>query len=181
MIQIKDKEFVPFIGKEVIEERIKFLAQQINTSYQDKTPIFIPILNGSFMFAADLLKKINISCELCFIRVSSYENIQSSGSVKQLLGLDKDISDRDVVIVEDIIDTGLTMREIINELNKLKPKSIKIAALLSKPTAHKTPIAIDFIGFEIEDKFVVGYGLDYDGMGRNIEEILVLKHSSPGI
>lgn len=175
MIRIKDKEFVPFIGKEAIEERIKFLAEQISEEYANRTPLFIAILNGSFMFAADLLKKINIDCELCFIRVKSYENLQSSGSVKQLIGLDKNIRNRDIVVVEDIIDTGLTMKEIIKELRILQPKSIKIASLLSKPTAHQTPIDIDFIGFEIEDKFVIGYGLDYDEMGRNLEEILVLN------
>lgn len=175
MVTLKDKSFQPFISAETIQERLENLGREISNDYKDSTPIVIGILNGSFMFLSDLVKYINCPIEVSFIRISSYEGTDSSGKVKSILGLNTPLLNRDVLIVEDIVDTGLSMASVLEELKSLKPKSIKIATLLLKPEALKHKITCDYIGFNIPNKFVVGYGLDYDGLGRNLPEIYQLK------
>ena len=174
MKQIKDKYFVPFIEPKPLQARIKALAQEVNKDYAGKNPLLIGVLNGSFMFVGDLFKSIDIECEITFIRVSSYQSTESTGKVKQILGLKEDIQNRDIIIVEDIVDTGMTMQEILGQLASNNPASIRVMTLLFKPTALKVPLKLDYVGFEIENKFVVGYGLDYDGFGRNLDAIWVL-------
>ena len=165
---------MPFIQKKTLQARIKKLAHQINKDYAGKNPLLIGVLNGSFMFIADLFKNLTIECEISFIRVSSYQKINTTGTVKQILGLNENIENRHVIIVEDIVDTGLTMQEILGYLATHKPESLKVATLLFKPTALTTDIKLAYVGFEIENKFVVGFGLDYDNLGRNLDEIYVL-------
>jgi hypoxanthine phosphoribosyltransferase len=173
-IQIHDKYFEVFIEKSVIEQRIKELASEISKDYKGKCPLFLAILNGSFMFAAELMKSVSASCEITFLRVSSYQSTQSSGKVVEILGLTENIEGRDVVVVEDIVDTGLTMAELKQQLLAQNPASLSIVTLFQKPEALKQPIDIQYVGFEIEDKFVLGYGLDYDGLGRNLSDLYVL-------
>lgn len=178
MKQIKDKNFVPFIESQVLQARIKELAQQLNKDYSGKNPLLIGVLNGSFMFIGDLFKSIDIECEITFIRVASYQRTESTGQVKEILGLKEDIRNRHVIIVEDIVDTGMTMQEVLGNLASQKPASIRIMTLLFKPEALKVPLKVDYAGFEIESRFVVGYGLDYDGMGRNLDAIYVLAQDN---
>jgi hypoxanthine phosphoribosyltransferase len=174
VIQVHDKSFQPYISAEQITEKIKELALLIEKDYTGKTPLFIAILNGSFMFASDLFKVLNIPAEICFIKLASYKGTKSSGSVITSIGLDVDLFGREVIILEDIIDTGKTMHEFLPQLFHQHPASLKICALLHKPEAVKFPIPVDYCGFSIPDKFVVGYGLDYDGLGRNLKEIYQL-------
>ena len=178
MKQIKDKNFVPFIESQALQARIKEMGQQLNKDYNGKNPLLIGVLNGSFMFIGDLFKSIEIACEVTFIRVASYLSTDSTGHVKQILGLKEDIKNRHVIIVEDIVDTGMTMQEVLGQLASQKPASIKIMTLLYKPEALKVPLKVDYAGFEIENKFVIGYGLDYDGMGRNLDAIYIVKEES---
>ncbi|AUD03058.1 hypoxanthine phosphoribosyltransferase [Spirosoma pollinicola] len=175
MITIKDKTFVPFIPAKAIQERIQELATQINEEYADKQPLIVVVLNGAFLFAADLAKQLTISCEITFIRVASYEATESSGQVKQILGLNESIEGRDLIVIEDIVDTGLTLHQVCAQLREKGPASIAIATLLFKPSALKEKLDLQYVGFEIENRFVLGYGLDYDGLGRNTQDILVLK------
>lgn len=169
-----DKQFEPYLTAPEIHDRIKALARQLDQDYAGKKPLFIAILNGSFMFAADLFKEISIDAEICFIKLASYKGTKSSGQVITAIGLDTDLFGRDVVIVEDIVDTGKTLSEFLPQLHHQQPASLKIVALLHKPEATVFPIPIDYLGFAIPNKFVVGYGLDYDGLGRNIREIYKL-------
>ncbi len=173
-IQVHDKHFEVFIEKSVIEQRISNLALEISKDYEGKCPLFLAILNGSFMFAAELMKSVSVSCEITFLRVSSYQATTSSGKVHQILGLTENIEGRDIIIVEDIVDTGLTMIEIKQQLLAQNPASLSIVTLFQKPEALKQPIDIQYIGFKIENKFVLGYGLDYDGLGRNLGDLYVL-------
>ena len=173
-ITIGSKQFIPYLREETILQRVAALAETINKDYQDKDPLFIGILNGSFMFASDLLKKITIPCELSFIRVSSYEGIESSGAVKQVLGLQENIFNKHVVILEDIVDSGLTMEQVLAHLQERGPRSLEVATLLLKPECLERDLKLPYVGFEIPDKFVVGYGLDYDGQGRNLKDIYQL-------
>lgn len=154
-----------------IHERIAEMAAEINRDYEGKKPLCISILNGSFMFAADLFKKITIPVEISFIKLASYKGTRSSGNVITAIGLDENISGRHIIIIEDIIDTGKTLSEFLPRLQLQSPASVKICALLQKPAATVYPIDIAYLGFSIPDKFVVGYGLDYDGLGRNIDGI----------
>ena len=173
-IQVHDKHFEVFIEKSVIEKRIIELASQINQDYQAKRPLFLAILNGSFMFAGELMKSVSVSCEITFLRVSSYQATESSGKIVEILGLTENIEGRDIIIVEDIVDTGLTMVELKHQLLAKNPASLSIVTLFQKPKALKQPIDIQYVGFEIENKFVLGYGLDYDGLGRNLGDLYVL-------
>jgi hypoxanthine phosphoribosyltransferase len=173
-IRVHDKQFEPYLNAAMIAERIKDIAGKLNRDYADKKPLFIAILNGSFMFASDLFKELAIDAEICFIKLASYKGTKSTGHVLTAIGLDMDLFGRDVVIVEDIVDTGKTLSEFLPQLNHQQPASLKIVALLHKPEATVFPITIDYLGFSIPNKFVVGYGLDYDGLGRNIPEILKL-------
>jgi hypoxanthine phosphoribosyltransferase len=174
MIEVGDKTFALFIDQNAIEERIKALAARINQDYHDKCPLFIGILNGCFIFAADLIKHISIPCEITFIKVSSYQQMNSTGELKELLGLKEDVADRHLIILEDIVDTGLTMSEIIGNLQQQQPSSIEIATLLMKPAALQRDIRPQYVGFEIANRFVVGFGLDYNGLGRNLPDLYVL-------
>src|SRR6478672_10042696 len=173
-IKLHDKSFDTYLSESVIQEKIREIAAQLNRDYKDKRPLFIAILNGSFMFAADLFKNLTIDAEICFIKLASYRGMKSSGNVITAIGLDQDLFDRDVVIIEDIVDTGKTLNEFLPKLDHQQPKSLKIAALLHKPEAIQFPLHIDYVGFKIPNKFVVGYGLDYDGLGRNLKEIYQL-------
>lgn len=170
-IRVHDKKFEPYLTAEEIHSRIKFIAQQINSDYSDKKPLFIAILNGSFIFASDLFKELTIDAEICFIKLASYKGTKSTGHVITAIGLDIDLIGRHVIILEDIVDTGKTLNEFLPQLRHQQPASMKIVALLHKPDATVYPLHIDYLGFSIPDKFVVGYGLDYDGLGRNIPEI----------
>lgn len=174
-IRVHDKVFEPYLPYADIDARIAIIAQKINSDFAGRHPLFIAILNGSFMFAADLFKKLTIDAEICFIKLASYKGTKSSGHVVTAIGLDVDIIGRDVVILEDIVDTGKTLSHFIPQLQHQQPASIRICALLHKPDATAFPLTIDYLGFSIPDKFVVGYGLDYDGFGRNIPEIYRLS------
>lgn len=174
-IQVLDKEFVPFISKAQIAESIQKLAKEINQDFEGKKPLFLGVLNGSFMFASDLFKEITIDAEITFIKLASYIGTESSGNVLTTIGLDKDLEGRHLIIVEDIIDTGRTMTKFLQQLENDGLASISIATLLIKPEALAYNIQAKYVGFSIENKFVVGYGLDYDGYGRNIPEIYQIK------
>jgi len=173
-ISVKDKKFSVSISEKEIENSVKNLANRINEDYKGKEITFLGILNGSFMFASDLMKNIKNECKISFIKVSSYEGTSTTGSVKQLLGLNEDLEGKDVIIIEDIVDTGLTMKNILEILKPKKPKSVKIATLIFKPESFKEDFKVDYIGFSIPNDFIVGYGLDYDGLGRNLKEIYTL-------
>jgi hypoxanthine phosphoribosyltransferase len=171
MIQVLDKTFVPYINATQIAERVAALGAQIMADYKDKNPLIIGILNGSFMFASDLYKHIAISSEISFVKLASYKGTTSTGNVVNMIGLDKDLFERHVIIIEDIVDTGKTLSSFLPTLQHQHPASIEICTLLQKPEALQHPLDVKYIGFEIPNKFVVGYGLDYDGYGRNLPEI----------
>jgi hypoxanthine phosphoribosyltransferase len=173
-IRVHDKNFRPFISAGAIDEKISMIASRLNNDYADKRPLFIAILNGSFIFAADLFKKISVEAEICFIKLASYKGTKSSGQVITAIGLDTDLYNRNLVIIEDIVDTGKTLNAFLPQLRHQQPLSLKIATLLYKPAANIYPIQIDYLGFSIPDKFVLGYGLDYNGLGRNFAEIYEL-------
>ncbi|MCA6448880.1 MAG: hypoxanthine phosphoribosyltransferase [Chitinophagaceae bacterium] len=173
-ITIHDKTFVPYLPEALILEKVKELANTIDRDYAGKKPLFIAILNGSFMFTSDLFKYLTIEAEICFIKLASYKGTKSTGQVITAIGLDTDITDRHVIILEDIIDTGKTMNEFLPQLRNQHPLSLKVAVLLHKPDATVYPVTIDYCCFSIPNKFVLGYGLDYDGLGRNIRELYQL-------
>ena len=178
IIKVHDKSFDIYLPEAQIQEKVKELADQINKDYEGKRPLFIAILNGSFMFASDLFKYLTIDAEICFIKLASYKGMKSSGHVVTAIGLDQDLFGREIIIVEDIVDTGKTLSEFLPKLQHQQPDSLKIAALLHKPEALKHPLTIDYVGFTIPNKFVVGYGLDYDGLGRNLKEIYQVVEAS---
>lgn len=171
---ILDKTFVPYLTELELQKEIKRMADEINRDYEGKKPLFIAILNGSFMFASDLFKEITIPSEISFIKLASYKGTKSTGSVITAIGLEAEIYDRDVIVVEDIIDTGKTLSEFLPQLLHQQAKSLKVCTLLHKKEATKFPIDINYLGFVIPDLFVVGYGLDYNGYGRNLKEIYQL-------
>lgn len=170
-IKVRDREFTVSIPEGKIKARVAEVAAQISHDLEGKRPLFLAVLNGSFVFAADLLRGIETPCEISFVRMASYEGTSSTGAVKQLIGLKEDIKDRTVVIVEDIIDSGLTMVHLLELLKEKQPADIKIAALLVKPGNLKVELDIPYCCFEIPNDFIVGYGLDYDGEGRNLPSI----------
>jgi hypoxanthine phosphoribosyltransferase len=174
IIQVTDKKFKPYIKALQLHEQIAKLAKQINEDYADKKPLFIAILNGSFMFASDLFKELTIEAEICFIKLASYKGTKSTGNVITSIGLDEPLKDRHVVIIEDIVDTGKTLHAFLPQLINQQPASLKIAVLLHKPDAMEYPLTIDYLGFIVPNKFLLGYGLDYDGLGRNLKEIYQL-------
>lgn len=175
-IQIADKEFEILLDNDNISKRTRLIGIQINVDYESRCPIFIGVLNGSFLFMADLIREIEIPCEVGFIRVSSYEGTESSGTIKQAFGLPQNLYNRDVIIVEDIVDTGFTLTHILKEVQTQEPASVKVCTLLFKPAALKAEIEeLEYVGFEIGNEFVVGYGLDYDGLGRNLKDIYRAK------
>ncbi|MGF2411485.1 hypoxanthine phosphoribosyltransferase [Ferruginibacter sp.] len=173
-IEVNNKKFTPFITAAQIDEQINVLAAELNRDYEGKRPLFIAILNGSFMFAADLFKAVTIEAEICFIKLASYKGTKSTGNVITSIGLDEPLNGRHVIIVEDIVDTGKTLNEFLPQLFNQQPASLKIAALLHKPDALAYPVKIDYLGFNVPNKFLLGFGLDFDGLGRNLKEIYKL-------
>ena len=174
-ITILDKQFVPYLSAEDIQEKVATLAKQFNEEYANKKPLFLSILNGSFLFTADLFKKLTIDAEVCFVKLASYKGVSSTGNVITAIGLDTNLKDRHVIILEDIIDTGKTLHHFLPQLQSLQVASLKIAVLLNKTEALAYPVKVDYACFDIPNKFVVGYGLDYDGLGRNYDAIYQLK------
>lgn len=170
-MKIKDLEFVEFLNEATIKKRILSLADELNADYHGKEVVFLPVLNGSFIFAADLIKEIKMLCRVSFVKVSSYSGINSSGQLKSLIGLDESLSNQNIVIIEDIVDTGFTLEKIVEELTTLGIKSVEVVSLLRKKPARAKNLHVKYVGFDIDDEFVLGYGLDYDGMGRNLKDI----------
>lgn len=171
-VKIHDKEFELFISYEKIRSVVEGLAETMNKDLEGKEPLFVCILNGSFVFAAELYKRIGIiDSEITFVKLASYEGEKSTGKVKQLIGLNEDIKGRTVVVLEDIVDSGITINNIMDQLKKMEPKEIKVATLLLKPDALTMKVELDYVGLEIPNDFIVGYGLDYDGKGRNLIDI----------
>ena len=175
IIKVKDKEFKLYLSQEEIQQIVKELAKNISEDLKDENPLMLPVLNGSFIFAADLLRQMDIDAEVSFIKMASYSGTQSMGNAKQLIGLNEDLSGRTIVVIEDIIDTGISMEILLNQLKQYNPKMILICTLLFKPGKFQKDYAIHYIGKQIDDEFIVGYGLDYDGMGRKYHEIYQLK------
>ena len=174
MIQLHDKHFVPFISAEEIEFAIVNMAKQMDDDFFDDVPVFVGVLNGSFMVLSDLMKHYRGMCEVSFVKMASYEGTQSSNEVKQLIGINQSLEGRTVVIVEDIVDTGNTVEELKAIFKEQKVKHLKIATLFLKPDVYKKDIKLDYVGIRIPNKFIVGFGLDYDGLGRNLKDIYQL-------
>lgn len=178
MLKLHDKEFRPYINEKDIREKLKSIALEIDKDYPDSIPIFISILNGAYIFTGDLLRTLEIEAEISFIKVRSYDGMNSSGKVTELIGFEQDLKGRDVIIIDDIVDSGLTMQDIIGKVSEMNPNSIKVCTMLFKKDAFKGNFKIDYYGFEIENKFVVGYGLDYNGLGRNYNDIYILNEAN---
>lgn len=174
-MKIQDLNFKPYIRKEEIQDRVKKLAGKLNRDYQGRNPLFLVILNGAFIFAADLFRELKITAEISFIKLSSYQETSSSGRVKELIGLNNTIFNRNLIILEDIIDTGLTLQHTMESLKDLGTASIEVVTLFMKPDSFKEKIDIKYIGFEIPNDFIVGYGMDYQGYGRNLKDIYIQK------
>lgn len=171
LINVKDKQFTTFLREEQILKEVDRVANEINHDLEGRNPLFVCVLNGSFMFAADLMKRVNIPCEISFVKLASYAGVGSTGKVKELVGLNNDIQGRTIVIVEDIVDTGLTMVKMLETLRKKSPADIRVATLLVKPGKLKVDLKLDYVAMNIPNDFIVGYGLDYDGYGRNYRDI----------
>lgn len=174
-IQILDKTFIPYISASELDEKVKQVAKDLMDDYRNEIPVFLVVLNGAFMFASDLMKHYALGAEISFVKMASYEGTDSTGDVTQLLGLDIDITNRHVVLVEDIVDTGNTIVALHNLINRFKIKSLRVATLFFKPEAYGKDVEINYIGFEIDNKFIVGYGLDYNKQGRNLGEVYQIK------
>jgi hypoxanthine phosphoribosyltransferase len=170
-ITLHDKSFDINIPERKILQAIEMVAARISADYKDKKPLFLAVLNGAFMFAADLMKETSIACEISFLRVSSYQNMHSTGQVSEVIGLKEEIKNRHIIILEDIVDTGHTVYALLQNLTAREPASIEIAALLLKPDCVQHPLQVKYIGLSIPNDFVVGYGLDYNGLGRNLRDI----------
>jgi len=171
IIKVHDRNFEPFISAQQINQRVNEIAELLSNEYTDKNPLFLAVLNGAFILAADLVRAVNFQSEISFTKISSYNGTESTGSIKQLIGFTEALTGRHVIIVEDIIDTGLSMQHILQQVHAQKSASVKVITLLFKREALKVPIQPDYVGFEIPRKFVLGYGLDYDGLGRNLPDI----------
>ncbi len=174
IVKIKDKSFRTFIPESEILERVKAVAEKINHDLDGKNPLFLAVLNGSFMFAADLMRYVTIPSEISFVKLASYQGTVSTGTVKEVIGINEDLTDRTVVIVEDIVDTGVTMKRMLETLGTRGPKALHICTLLLKPGKLQVPLNIDYVAMEIPNDFIVGYGLDYDQQGRNLRDIYTL-------
>lgn len=174
IVQIKDKRFKTFISEDEIQQRVKAVADRINHDMEGKKPLLLAVLNGSFVFAADLMRHITIPCEISFVKLASYEGTVSTSKVVEVMGLNEDITGRDVIIVEDIVDTGKTMERMLDTLGTRNPNSLHICTLLLKPEKLKIPLNIEYAAMEIPNDFIVGYGLDYDQEGRNLRDIYTL-------
>ena len=178
LVQVHDKKFKLFIAEEAIQREVTRIANLMNRELADKDPIFLGILNGAFMFASDLYKQLTFPCQITFLKLASYSGTQSTGTVKQLIGINLDLKDRFVVVLEDIVDTGVTLETIIRQLSGFQPAAIRVATFLHKPEATIREVKLDYVGMEIPNDFILGYGLDYDGYGRNFKEIYQLVDSS---
>lgn len=174
IVKIKDLKFKTFIPEAEIQQRVKAVAEKINKDLADKNPLFLAVLNGSFIFAADLMRNITIPCEISFVKLASYQGTTSTGKIKEVIGLNEDLAGRTVVIVEDIVDTGLTMKQMIESLGTRNPESIHICSLLVKPDKLKVSLNIEYVAMEIPNDFIVGYGLDYDQQGRQLRDIYTI-------
>ena len=174
-VRILDKDFELFIDADTIQESIKRISADINRDLEGKNPIFVAILNGSFMFAGDLMKHVTIPSEITFVRIASYKGLKSTKDVMEVMGLKEDVKDRTVVILEDIVDTGYTIEKLLKQFATYNPKEIKVATLLFKPKALVTDVKPDYVALDIPNDFIVGYGLDYDGYGRNLQDIYKIK------
>jgi len=177
IIKVHHRFFEPFILSDEIETRIKDIARQLSEEYADKNPLFLAVLNGAFIMAADLLREFKFQSEISFVKISSYEGTQSSEVIKELIGFTENMNGRHVIVIEDNIDTGISMKHILSQIEKENPASIKVATLLLKRNTLKHNVPFDYVGFEIENKFVIGYGLDYNGLGRNLPHIYVEKEA----
>lgn len=174
IVKIKDKSFRTFIPEEEILRRVKAVADRINKDMDGRNPLFLSVLNGSFMFAADLMRYVTIPCEISFVKLASYQGTASTGVVKEIFGINEDLQDRTVIIVEDIVDTGFTMKRMLESLGTRGPKSLHVCTLLLKPDKLQVPLDIEYVAMEIPNDFIVGYGLDYDQQGRNLRDIYTL-------
>jgi hypoxanthine phosphoribosyltransferase len=170
-IRIHEKQFETFISADTLDKTVQELADKLNASQAGKTPVFLAILNGSFMFAADLLKKITIPCEISFVKLASYSGTSSTQNVRELIGFDENLKGRTVIILEDIVDSGITLQKVLEKLKELEASEVIITTLLFKPEAFKMSFKIDYVGIIIPNDFIVGYGLDYDKQGRNLKDI----------
>lgn len=175
VVKVLDKEFDLYISYSRIQERIREMAEEMNRELAELNPVFLAVLNGAFFFAADLMKEIDFSCELSFVKISSYRGMQSSGIAETLIGLDENLTGRHIIIVEDIVDTGNTMHDLTLKLQEINPASVRIATLILKPDALQKNIKPDYTGFEVPDEFLIGYGLDYDKQGRHYKDIYKIK------
>ena len=171
MVKVKDKEFEISISSATIETAVQRMADEINRDYADKSPLFLAILNGSCVFAADLIRKVTIPCQISFVKLASYSGTTSTNQVREMIGLNEDITGRHIIILEDIVDSGITLDHLIHDLEKLNPADVKVACFTFKPEAFKKAFRIDYLGISIPNDFIVGYGLDYDGFGRNLPDI----------
>jgi hypoxanthine phosphoribosyltransferase len=174
IVKVKDKTFKTFIPEEEIQRRVKAVAEKLNKDMAGKNPLFLAVLNGSFIFAADLMRYITIPCEISFVKLASYEGTTSTGKIKEVVGINQDLKDRTVVIVEDIVDTGHTMKHMLESLSKHNPESLHICTLLVKPGKLEEDLNIEYPAMEIPNDFIVGYGLDYDQQGRNLRDIYTI-------
>ena len=174
-VKIKDKEFKIFIPEAEVKQRVKAVAEQINKDMAGKNPLLLAVLNGSFIFAADLMREITIPCEISFVKLASYQGTTSTGEVKEVMGINEDLSGRTVIIIEDIVESGLTMKQMIESLGTRCPESVHICTLLLKPDRLKVDLNIEYVAFSIPNDFILGYGLDYDQQGRQLKDIYVLK------
>ena len=170
-IKVHDREFVKSISREEIVAEVKRVADKINKDYAGKRPLLLGVLNGCFMFVSDLMKNLEIECEISFVKFSSYQGADTTGAVNKVMGLTESIEGRDIIVVEDIVDTGLTMHKMLETLAESKPASLAIASLFVKPARLRVPVEVKYSAFEIPDRFIVGYGLDYDGLGRNLPDV----------
>lgn len=174
IIKVRDLSFRPYITHDEIQKQIVRIAEQINNDYREKRPLFIAILNGSFMFASELFKNITIEAEISFIKLASYKGTRSTGNVITSIGLDETLRERHVIVLEDIVDTGKTLNAFLPQLANQQPASLRVASLLQKPEALEHELKVDYLGFEVPNKFLLGFGLDYDGLGRNLRDIYQL-------
>ena len=173
-VKIKDKSFRVSIPEAEIKERVKALAEQMSKDLEGKNPIFLGVLNGSFIFAADLMREMTIPCEISFVKLASYQGTTSTGKVQEVLGINENLSGRTVVIVEDIVESGQTMKQMIESLGTRNPESVRICTLFFKPEKLKEELNLDYVAFRIPDDFIVGYGLDYDGLGRELKDVYTI-------
>lgn len=176
VVKIQDKLFETSISEAEIKQRVKAVAEQINRDMAGKNPLLLAVLNGAFIFAADLMREITIPCEISFVKLASYQGVTSNGTVKEVIGINENLSGRTVIIVEDIVESGLTMKRMIESIGTRNPASVHICTLLLKPDRLKVPLTIDYVAFRIPNDFILGYGLDYDQQGRQLKDIYTLKN-----